>query len=125
MGVRVFEREDPVPAVGRRHWALFVSGFQVDAFAYELGISPEVVGVHLPLDLFSGGQGGRDYVFRIEPGFGELVGPELYVIGYCVYACDGYLARDGGAGVKEVFGEIVYLSNLFFLCDAEASRCDP
>ena len=77
VNVRVFQGEDPVPAVGRRHWALFVSSFQVDAFAYELAVLPEVIRVYLPLDCLSSGQGGSDYVFRVTPGFEELVGPEL------------------------------------------------
>ena len=79
----------------------------------------------LPLDFFSSGQGGSDNVFRVASGLGELVGPELYVVRYCVDAGDGYLVRNGGTSVEEVFGEIVYLPNLFFLRNAETSRCDP
>ena len=52
-------------------------------------------------------------MLRVTSGFEELVGPELYVVGYRVDAGDGHLVRNGGTGVEEVFGEIVYLSNLF------------
>ena len=78
--------------MGRRHWALFVSSFQVDAFAYELGILPEVIRMYLPLDCFSSGQGGSDYVFRVTSGFEKLVGPELYVVAIASMPTTGTLS---------------------------------
>ena len=59
------------------------------------------------------------------PGLEDFVRPEFCVVGYGVDACYGYLVCNCSAGVEEVLGEIVDLSDLLFLRDAETSRGDP
>ena len=61
----------------------------------------------------------------VAPGLDDFICPEFGVIGDGVYSRDGDLVCDCGAGVHEVFREIINLSCFLFLFDAEPSCRDP
>ena len=74
---------------------------------------------------FSCRQSGFGKVVGVLSRLGNLVCPELGVIGGGVDSCRRNFVCDGGTSVGVVLGKVIDLSDLLFLRDAESSGSYP